>query len=504
MLSFFYNKLYFFYLSVAGFLFAAYAFNPFSMDDFYLHTEMGKWIVTHKEIPYIAVGSWYGEEANLPWIAHEWLSQVLFYEFFSFVGNNINIIHGVCLILCVLFVSNIIRLNKNEMEKHYYSSYIYLAIITVSCYGFFVYRPQIFSFFLFFTEIYCLNKFKTTLNHKFLYPIPLLSILWANFHGGSSALVYVIPILFVIFNYIPLTQLRLAHKFCSNPLSFHKIKQLLIVIVLAFLGLFFNPYGYKMVLYPYTNMMDENMLAYILEWVPLNITMPEHLILVFPVLFFAWFTLFQTKEKIDIIDFMFLLTFTVMTFKSGRFIMYFTIYSSFCMWKYFNSSSSPVWKTEKERFSHNVRITNLLVVGLVFLSFYKNSIGLFWVNDDLVERHKSIIAATQQENPKRIWNRLLGNELEVSGIKPFIDGRADAFTGEPFVVGNRHLDHSSLDPEKMINKYSFDYVVLYQSDPMMIHIIHSPDRFKLIYQEEPSSFNKQFQKEALSLYKIIH
>ena len=56
----------------------------------------------------------------------------------------------------------------------------------------------------------------------------------------------------------------------------------------------------------------------------------------------------------------------------------------------------------------------------------------------------------------------------------------------------------------MINKYSFDYVVLYQSDPMMIHIIHSPDRFKLIYQEEPSSFNKQFQKEALSLYKIIH
>ena len=54
------------------------------MDDFYLHTEMGKWIVTHKEIPYIAVGSWYGEEANLPWIAHEWLSQVLFYEFFSF------------------------------------------------------------------------------------------------------------------------------------------------------------------------------------------------------------------------------------------------------------------------------------------------------------------------------------------------------------------------------------------------------------------------------------
>ena len=99
---------------------------------------------------------------------------------------------------------------------------------------------------------------------------------------------------------------------------------------------------------------------------------------------------------------------------------------------------------------------------------------------------------------------MLGNELEVSGIKPFIDGRADAFTGEPFVVGNRHLDHSSLDPEKMINKYSFDYVVLYQSDPMMIYILHSPDRFKLIYREDPSFFDKEFQKEALSLYKIVH
>lgn len=502
MPNIFQNKLYFFYLSMFGFLFSLYAFNMFSMDDFHLHTEMGKWIVSHREIPYIAVGSWYGEETNLPWIAHEWLSEVLFYLNFSFWNNNVTVIQFICFILCFSFVCLIIHLNKKEMEKHYLSSFVYLSILSLSFYGFFVYRPQIFSFFLFFSEIYCLTRFRENHNKKFLIPIPFIAVSWANFHGGSSALSYVIPILFVVFNYIPVSKIGLAHKFYLNKFSLQEVQFLLLSSVGAFLGLFINPYGYRMVTYPYENMMDENMLSYILEWVPLNITLPEHIYLIFPVLFFAWFSLFQSKSKIDIVDFMFLLTFTFMTFKSGRFVMYFSIYSSFCIWKYFNCAEAPVWESQKKRVSHNIKLTVLLFMCLSLAVFYKGSVGSFFTHDDTVSRHQAIISKIVAENPKHIWNRVFHDELLVSGVKPFVDGRADAFTGEPFLVATRYIDHSFLDPEKMIEKYKFDYVLLLQSDPLMIFIRHNPEKFQLIYEESSSSFETPYKKEAMSFYRL--
>lgn len=504
MQNIFKNKLYFFYLSVVAFLFAAYAFNPFTMDDFYLHTEMGKWIVTHKEIPNFATGSWFGEENNVPWVGHEWLSQVIFYEVFVALGNSVDLIHFFCFSLCVCFIFNIVHVNREEILKHYFTSYVYLAIITLSCYGFFVYRPQIFSFFLFWGEIYCLRKFKETLCQKTLYPIPVLAVLWSNLHGGSSSLVYIVPILFVIFNHIPIDRFKLSHRFYLTRLPFQKTKLLIYTSVASFFGLFINPYGFKMILYPYVNMADKSMLTYIMEWVPLNILMPEHVILIFPVLAFAWFSLFQTKHKIDVVDFMFLLTFTIMTFKSGRFIMYFTIYSSFCMWRYFNSTFISTWKDERTRIRHNIHMTTVVVIALLFVSAYKNSVGAFWQNDDFLEKHKVIIATTKAENPKKIWNRISGNELMAAGIKPFVDERADAFTGEPFLLSIKYLDHSSLDPEKMIKKYSFDYVILSQSDPMMIYINHCPEMFQLIYKEEQGALGVENKGEAVSLYKILN
>lgn len=503
MRSLFQNKLYFFYLTVFAFLASLYLFNEFSMDDYNLHIEMGRWMVAHGEVPHIAVGSWYGEETNLPWIAHEWLAQIIFYFIYSFFGESRDLIRVFCFLLCDFFLFFIIRLNREEMEKHYFSSYFYLAIITLSFYGFFVFRPHIFSFFLFFVEIYCLTKFRKTLNAKYLMPIPVLAVLWANLHGGSSALVYVLPFLLFVFNLIPLDKLALSHKFYMDKIPSKESLYLLLSGVLSILGLMINPYGYEMVLYPYVNMLDTNMLTYILEWVPLNITMREHQFLVFPVLIFAWFSLFQTKSKIDLIDFLFLSVFTIMTFKSGRFIMYFSLYSTFCMWKYFNGTPAPLWSSEKERCRHNVRLLIIICVYLIFAAFYKASVGGLMPYDDQLEKHASIFLSVKEEYPKRLWNRISGNEFTVIGVKPFVDGRADAFTGEPFMIANRNMSLSYYDPEDLIHKYKFDSVVLYLSDPMISYIRHNPSRFTLIYAENPLDMPEDYRREAMAFYKIL-
>ena len=502
MQNIFKNKLYFFYLSVFGFLTSLYLFNEFSMDDYNLHIEMGKWMVLHSEVPHIAVGSWYGEEVNLPWIAHEWLSQVIFYGIFTFLGSNRDIIRLFCCLLCMFFIFIIVFINKREMEKHYITSFLYLMILSLSFYGFFVFRPQIFSFVLFFVEVFLLMRFRETLNTKYLFVIPVLAVFWSNLHGGSSVLVYVLPIMLFVFNIIPIRFFSITHKFVLNKIPFNKSVFLLFVSVLSIFALMINPYGYQIVLYPYTNMMDTNMLTYILEWVPLNITMREHQLLIFPVILFVYGVFLQTKTKIDFIDFMFLLVFVLMTFKSGRFIMYFSIYSSFCMWKYFNCAPSPVWGNVSERVKHNLRLTVLFSICILTGVLYKISIGNFLLYDDQIEKHQQFFYHVSQENPKRLWNRLSGNEFTVVGVKPFVDGRADAFTGEPFMIANRNMNLAYHDPEELINKYHFDFIALYVVDPMMSYLKHNPEKFTLVYKEDSSSFPKDVRDEAIALYRI--
>ena len=55
-------------------------------------------------------------------------------------------------------------------------------------------------------------------------------------------------------------------RWASFKLSKSQIKTLLIVLGLTLVGSCINPFGYKMLLYPITNMADANMLDYILEW----------------------------------------------------------------------------------------------------------------------------------------------------------------------------------------------------------------------------------------------
>ena len=48
-------------------------------DDYWWHIKVGEWIVQNKEIPKTGIFSWYAQENNLSWFAHEWLAEIVLY-----------------------------------------------------------------------------------------------------------------------------------------------------------------------------------------------------------------------------------------------------------------------------------------------------------------------------------------------------------------------------------------------------------------------------------------
>ena len=59
-----------------------------SGNDFWWHIKVGEWICKNHCIPKEAIFSWYGISNNLPWTAHEWLSEVIFFYNLQIFWNN--------------------------------------------------------------------------------------------------------------------------------------------------------------------------------------------------------------------------------------------------------------------------------------------------------------------------------------------------------------------------------------------------------------------------------
>jgi len=181
------------FILLISFLILFLAKGSISGNDFWWHVKTGEYIVTNGVVPKTDPFSWYGIENNLEWTAHEWLSGVIFYTLYSNFGEI-----GVfitCVSLAIVMCSVLITMNRNYLPNKFIFSFIYIAVALLGLSSFFYGRPHMLSFFLLFTVLYCLYSFLDSKNKKLVWLIPLVTVLWANVHGGSSNLPYILIIL---------------------------------------------------------------------------------------------------------------------------------------------------------------------------------------------------------------------------------------------------------------------------------------------------------------------
>jgi hypothetical protein len=225
--------------------------------DVWWHLETGKYIATFRSVPHTDPFSY--TRFGQPWIAHEWLSDLLIFGAYRAVGWG-GLIVMFAAVLCAGFLVLYLRCKKNA----YGSGVIVLwgALATAPLWGI---RPQILTLLL--ASIWLLILDRSERDRNLLWWTLPLTILWVNLHAGY-AIGLALVALFLIGEYLETS---------GTPVRFSpRLRTLALTLLLSVLLVPLNPNGFRMFWYPFETLRSTAMQTYVAEWASPNFHRPEY------------------------------------------------------------------------------------------------------------------------------------------------------------------------------------------------------------------------------------
>lgn len=465
--------------------------NGISGNDFWWHIKVGEWIIDNKRIPTTDIFSWYGIANKIPWTAHEWLSDVIYYCIYNIFGAIG--IYTISVVLALIMEWLLYIKSKDFFERNVLISGLFFSLYAVVTSVFFYGRPHMISFFLLYFELDCLYSFYDNVKSRKIFLTPPIACIWSNIHGGSSNLSYILCIIFLICG---LLNIEWGCIQCNRKSKEYFIK--MAGITIASMGaILINPVGLKVLIYPYASMSDKFQLAVISEWASPDAKNIGQLILFFlPIVLFL-LCMFAEKELIRMIDLVIMGFFVLLFFRSVRFIALWYIVIPFCGFRY----QIPCKIKEVNKLWHKlcfIGVAVLLVIPAV-VSF--NSIKNTYNKGKLIGTalDSDMIEIVKKENPQRIYNDYnYGETLIYNDIKVFIDARADLYSTDNLLRDAISLmelttvDSNDLEfnAENMIAKYNFDGFLIDKERPIYTYLKSHPDRYILVGENSQSGYFK--------------
>ena len=456
------NKKIFFIFTIFVIIMSIFLLNFIKIEsDYFWHIKAGEYMFNNKILTH-DIFSW--SVNGKYWMSHEWLFEIILYVFKLLFSNNHILIFGfvfINLLLLILYFTN----KDNYLKNIPFS--MFWVILSLILLPFMQARPHLISFSLLAITIYLLFDNYNKKNSKLIYLLPVISLIWANVHGGSSNLSYLLCLLFFVCG---LFEFKFK-KIESNRISKSQLDRYLIVFILSIITICINIHGFKMLLYPYQNMMDKTMLNNITEWAPTNLNITSHYMYLFVVVFILFVMLFSDK-KIRLIDFMLFGLCVFLGFKSIRFWPYTYIIMSYVVFNYVNNR-----KLDKG--------TNIIILCLSL-----GLIGIFITNINNIYKQThnrvlrvEVINKIKEENPNRLFNMYdYGGELVSNDIKVFIDGRADLYSKYNY-KDYLKISNASGNYIELIDKYNFDYFLVNKKYPVNNYLKYN-NNYELIYKNK--------------------
>jgi hypothetical protein len=221
--------------------------------DIWWHLKTGEWITQHGAVPRVDPFSY--TRAGQPWIAHEWLSELVIYGLYRIAGAG-GLIVGFAVIHCAAFFLLYLRCGADRFVSGAIS--LWGALATATLWGV---RPQIISLLL--ASLWLLILERSERNQKLLWcTLPLL-VLWVNLHAGF-ALGLVFLSLFLLGE---LFEKIFAPSFSTSSA---RVRALAVTLLLNLLLVPLNPNGTRMFWYPFATLRSKAMQGSIDEWASPN------------------------------------------------------------------------------------------------------------------------------------------------------------------------------------------------------------------------------------------
>ena len=447
------------------------------------HIRAGEYILKTLTIPKHDIFSYH--TPPLPWVAHEWLSEVIMGGIHKYLGLNGVVFFFSVLISSVFYLLfRFLRANNGNIIIS--TLLVFFAALTSSMHW--LARPHIFSWLLMLIWYFILDGYQNR-NRNFLYWLPLLMLFWVNLHGGFI-LGFLLAGVFLLGNLRnvigPGEQEKNKHRKKARSLFFVIVSSLVISLI--------NPIGYRILFFPSAVISNKYLMDNVIEFLSPNFHKPE--IIIFEIfLLIAIITFAVSRKGLNLIEVFLFLVFTHMPLFSVRYVPLFPFIISPILIRHIEhlmqTRDGKILTKFKEKARAYGEMDQLskgfswLVLGalLVILKIHSGNF-----NFDFNEKMKPL-QAVEFLKKETIKGNMFNND-EFGDVliyrafpqyRVFFDGRSDMY-GNEMIKEYRKVMNFKPGWEEIFEKYKIQWV-FFDNDSPFSRFLLSRNDWKLIYSD---------------------
>ena len=459
-------------LLVAG-VFACARLNP-PDPDMWWHLAVGERILQSSGWP--TVDSYSYTVAGHPWIAYEWLGEVLIASAARLAGMP----GLVCLLLILSCTFLLLLFYASDLRSaNLKAAFVACAAVLPAAAFFFTVRPQLIGYIFLLITLIWLRRYRQG-RQRSLWVLPFVFIIWVNTHGSFAFGLFVLG----VYWFSGLVEFRVGGIFAERWTPGQR-RHLAIIFLLCVLGLTITPYGTRLAAYPLEMAFLQPVnIASIQEWQPLSPYFQMGKVFIALLLgFFLLHLLCRLSYRLEELALLFLAIYAASVHRRFLLLLVVVLAPTLAMllvrWM-------PPYQSRKDRHVLNLASVILLGVGLVL--FFPSAQAIHGVVSQSYPDQAVAYMRAQGISGRVLneygWGGYLIWSLRAQQ-KVFIDGRADIYDHGGVLADYMSMTHLKPNTLFLLQKYGISSCLLRRDAPLRTLLAARPD-WEMVYQDRVS------------------
>jgi hypothetical protein len=445
--------------------------NGMNDPDIWWHLRNAEFLFQHHQLPRVDMYSW--TVAGQPWINHEWLSEIPFY--LGWRAGGLVGVKTVSIVLIQLVFLGLLLLCYRE-TKNFKASVLACALSTFLATVSFGPRTILFGYGYLVILLLILQRFRQRGTAP-LWLFPPLFCLWINTHGSWS-------LGLIVFGTIAAAGLAPRFTFGrleSEPWSKSQFRKLLLTGIASVAALFVNPFGYRLVLYPFDLAFRQKLnITHVAEWVSVDFhNMRGKIVLLFLITLILGTLLRNRHWSLAELALLLFSLYSGLTYT--RFLFLLALLAAPTIAKILDFA--PPYRAAADTPFINACVIALMVGAM--LHYWPTAAMLQKSVDEVYPTQALGYLNTHQLDGPVLTHYLWGGYLEwnARNQKVFIDSRVDIF--EYAGILKDYIDVLGLkESQRVLDKYKIRYVLFSVDEPLVFGMLEHNPGWKTLYRDK--------------------